>query len=222
MAAAAVCWGRGSGGFNGAALTGARMAQADTCRSWRSRRFNGAALTGARMDLRSGSIRDKYGLLQRGRAHGGADGRLIQDQARKQIAASTGPRSRGRGWSPESVRVANYNILLQRGRAHGGADGSLAVSLCTDTIRLQRGRAHGGADGRGTNLGIGHAFCFNGAALTGARMEFDRRRRHPSFPCFNGAALTGARMDPTSGAAPRAGIRLQRGRAHGGADGDSR
>ncbi len=114
-----------------------------------ARCFNGAALTGARM----------------------GSGQKPRRQTRIR-SASTGPRSRGRGWHLRMFQIHHVCFCfngaaltgarmarcappasatspgLQRGRAHGGADGGLSSIGAPQPIRLQRGRAHGGADGR--------------------------------------------------------------------------
>ncbi len=86
-------------------------------------------------------------------------------------------------------------------------------------VKLQRGRAHGGADGRTRTRSRSRSISFNGAALTGARMVAPAARPLPGLFRFNGAALTGARMVTTKNTKNKRSKLLQRGRAHGGADG---
>ncbi len=182
--------------FNGAALTGARMAKTET-RKWRSEYplQRGRAHGGADGALGRVRAHRRIARLQRGRAHGGADGPAHRLREQINHVASTGPRSRGRGWKPRLHKDARVHpsfngaaltgarmvdpwtaptknpAPLQRGRAHGGADGPGAKELKIALSTLQRGRAHGGADGQGHCLVLSfHQSGFNGAALTGARM----------------------------------------------------
>ncbi len=65
-----------------------------------------------------------------------------------------------------------------------------------DTIsaaELQRGRAHWSAESTIEKLTSWPEKRFNGAALTGARRDFEDSIHDGDLPGFNGAALTGAR-----------------------------
>ena len=155
--------------------------------------FNGAAPVGARKAKAVVPHHRLHFLLQRGRARGGAEGRLPQFLldcvgdgfngaapvgARKEPSshsstssggASTGPRPWGRGRPPPS-NTFRWCTPLQRGRARGGAEGPGPTESPWHPQWLQRGRARGGAEGRKTSCRPGHgAQSFNGAAPVGAR-----------------------------------------------------
>ncbi len=135
--------------------------------------FNGAALTGARMEKPSKPGSPPSLSLQRGRAHGGADGLRSGTMLVGSAAASTGPRSRGRGWGVHQAPYARNLEGASTGPRSRGRGWAQLESPCpgrrgASTGPRSRGRGWGGGSAWG-----GRTFaCFNGAALTGARMDF--------------------------------------------------
>ena len=109
--------------FNGAALTGARRG---ACRFPSARlncplqrgRAHGSAEGDAELLVSWQNVE-----LQRGRAHGSAEGVQQQRRACRRVATSTGPRSRERG-GEDIFWSKSVTDLLQRGRAHGSAEGT--------------------------------------------------------------------------------------------------
>ncbi len=184
--------------------------------------FNGAALTGARMGLcphhRPGAISQ----LQRGRAHGGADGPGPHRQTAGHRAASTGPRSRGRGWVQAAATPLGSELASTGPRSRGR--GWIIHSHAHHT---QRGASTGPRSrGRGWEFKRA-AKAQENVASTGPRsrgrgwVAHLRPNQPPAGQLQRGRAHGGA--DGLAAADLRAkGLgMLQRGRAHGGADGSN-
>ena len=100
--------------------------------------------------------------------------------------ASTGPRSRERGWSGRFWRITARS-LLQRDRAHVSADGHPAQPRPRKDHLLQRDRAHVSADGRAKN-----SACASG-------MELQRDRAHVSADGISFHALRGEHQQASTG-----------------------
>ncbi len=125
--------------FNGAALTGARMGDLNRGLFGASARFNGAALTGARMVRRNTCAWPMPTMLQRGRAHGGADGRHGNLSTPHRNDASTGPRSRGRGWENDAGHIVGRRVFASTGPRSRGRGWNLRAWLATPNTRASTG-----------------------------------------------------------------------------------